>query len=36
LLTHRVDIGSLDRGFELTSKRPEGFVKAMMINEAVA
>jgi NADPH:quinone reductase len=36
LLTHSVDIGSLDRGFELTSKRPDGFVKAMMINEAVA
>ena len=36
LLTHSVDIGSLDRGFELTSQRPEGFVKAMMINEAVA
>jgi threonine dehydrogenase-like Zn-dependent dehydrogenase len=36
LLTHRVDIGSLDRGFELTSQRPQGFVKAMMINEALA
>ena len=36
LLTHSVDIGSLDRGFELTSQRPEGFVKAMMINEAAA
>lgn len=36
LLTHSVDLGSLDRGFELTSKRPDGFVKALMINEAMA
>ncbi len=36
LLTHRVDLGSLDHGFQLTSRRPDGFVKAMMINEAMA
>jgi len=36
LLTHSVDLASLDQGFELTSKRPEGFVKAVMVNEAQA
>ncbi|MFC4308874.1 zinc-binding dehydrogenase [Steroidobacter flavus] len=34
LLTHTVSLGSLDRGFKLMRDRPEGFVKALLLNEA--
>jgi threonine dehydrogenase-like Zn-dependent dehydrogenase len=32
LLTHNVTLDSLDRGFTLTRDRPEGFIKAILIN----
>jgi threonine dehydrogenase-like Zn-dependent dehydrogenase len=33
LLTHTVSLGSLDLGFKLMRDRPEGFVKALLLNE---
>jgi len=36
LLTHNVTLDSLDHGFQLMRDRPEGFVKALLINEAVS
>jgi threonine dehydrogenase-like Zn-dependent dehydrogenase len=36
LLTHTVTLHSLDRGFKLMRERPEGFVKALLINEVDA
>lgn len=36
LLTHSVGLGALERGFELARARPDGFIKAVMINEAAA
>lgn len=36
LLTHKVSLDSLDRGFALLRERPEGFVKALLINEVDA
>jgi threonine dehydrogenase-like Zn-dependent dehydrogenase len=33
LLTHTVTLQSMDQGFELMRERPEGFVKALLINE---
>lgn len=33
LLTHTVSLGSLDRGFNLMRERPEGFIKALLLNE---
>jgi len=33
LLTHTVSLGSLDLGFKLMRERPEGFVKALLLNE---
>ncbi len=34
LISHSVSMRSLDRGFELTRERPEGFVKAVLIHES--
>lgn len=36
LLTHRVPLSSLDRGFRLLRERPEGFIKALMVNAMAA
>lgn len=36
LLTHTVTLQSLDRGFKLMHDRPEGFVKALLVNEGNA
>ena len=36
LLTHSVTLDSLDRGFALTRDRPEGFIKAILINQVDA
>jgi threonine dehydrogenase-like Zn-dependent dehydrogenase len=36
LLTHTVSLGSLDYGFRLMRERPEGFVKALLLNEVDA
>jgi threonine dehydrogenase-like Zn-dependent dehydrogenase len=36
LLTHSVTLDSLDRGFTLTRDRPEGFIKAILINQVDA
>ena len=36
LLTHTVSLGSLDRGFSLVRERPDGFVKALVLNEVGA
>ncbi|MBM0108039.1 zinc-binding dehydrogenase [Steroidobacter sp. S1-65] len=33
LLTHTVSLGAMDQGFRLMRERPEGFVKALMLNE---
>ncbi|WP_232831115.1 MDR/zinc-dependent alcohol dehydrogenase-like family protein [Peristeroidobacter agariperforans] len=33
LLTHTVSLGSLDLGFKLMRERPDGFVKALLLNE---
>ncbi|GFE91360.1 oxidoreductase [Steroidobacter agaridevorans] len=33
LLTHTVSLGSLDLGFKLMRDRPDGFVKALLLNE---
>jgi threonine dehydrogenase-like Zn-dependent dehydrogenase len=33
LLTHTVSLASLDHGFKLMRDRPEGFVKALLLNE---
>jgi len=33
LLTHTVSLGSLDSGFKLMRERPDGFVKALLLNE---
>ncbi|HWK48915.1 MAG TPA: zinc-binding dehydrogenase, partial [Steroidobacter sp.] len=33
LLTHTVSLSSLDHGFKLLRERPEGFVKALLLNE---
>ncbi|HEY0681357.1 MAG TPA: zinc-binding dehydrogenase [Steroidobacter sp.] len=33
LLTHTVSLGSMDDGFKLMRERPEGFVKALLMNE---
>ena len=33
LLTHTVSLGTLDEGFRLMRERPEGFVKALLLNE---
>jgi threonine dehydrogenase-like Zn-dependent dehydrogenase len=33
LLTHTVSLGSLDLGFKLMRDRPDGFVKALVLNE---
>ncbi len=33
LFTHTVAMSSLDRGFMLTRERPDGFVKALLLNE---
>ncbi|WP_206606199.1 MDR/zinc-dependent alcohol dehydrogenase-like family protein [Steroidobacter cummioxidans] len=33
LLTHTVSLNSLDHGFKLMRERPEGFVKALLLNE---
>ena len=33
LLTHTVSLGTMDQGFKLMRERPEGFVKALLINE---
>jgi len=33
LLTHTVSLGSLDLGYRLMRERPDGFVKALLINE---
>lgn len=33
LLTHTVSLGTMDQGFKLMRERPEGFVKALMMNE---
>lgn len=33
LMSHSVSMRSLDRGFELTLERPEGFVKALLVHE---
>lgn len=35
LLTHAVSLGTLDHGFRLMRDRPEGFVKALMVNEVI-
>jgi threonine dehydrogenase-like Zn-dependent dehydrogenase len=32
LMSHTVSMGSMDVGFELTRKRPEGFVKALLLH----
>lgn len=36
LLTHTVSLGTLDHGFRLMRDRPEGFVKALLLNEVDA
>lgn len=36
LLTHTVSLQSMDHGFKLMRERPEGFVKALLINEVQA
>jgi threonine dehydrogenase-like Zn-dependent dehydrogenase len=36
LLTHTVPMDALDCGFELTRRRPEGFVKALALTGAIA
>jgi threonine dehydrogenase-like Zn-dependent dehydrogenase len=36
LLTHTVSLASLDRGFNLMRDRPEGFIKALLLNEVSA
>jgi threonine dehydrogenase-like Zn-dependent dehydrogenase len=33
LLTHTVSLGSLDVGYKLMRERPDGFVKALLLNE---
>lgn len=33
LLTHTVSLGAMDHGFELMRERPEGFVKALLLND---
>jgi hypothetical protein len=33
LLSHTVSMGWLDRGFQLTRERPDGFVKALVLHE---
>jgi threonine dehydrogenase-like Zn-dependent dehydrogenase len=36
LLTHTVSLKSLDQGFRLLHERPQGFVKALMVNDMAA
>jgi threonine dehydrogenase-like Zn-dependent dehydrogenase len=36
LLTHTVSLGSLDLGYKLMQDRPDGFVKALLLNEVDA
>jgi threonine dehydrogenase-like Zn-dependent dehydrogenase len=36
LLTHSVSLASLDNGFKLMRERPDGFVKALVLNEVRA
>jgi threonine dehydrogenase-like Zn-dependent dehydrogenase len=36
LLTHTLNLNSMDSGFKLMRERPDGFVKALLINEVEA
>jgi threonine dehydrogenase-like Zn-dependent dehydrogenase len=36
LLTHTVSLGSIDHGFKLMRERPDGFIKALLLNEVNA
>lgn len=36
LFTHRLSLGSLNEGFKLMRDRPDGFVKALLVNEVRA
>jgi NADPH2:quinone reductase len=36
LFTHTLPLGSLNEGFKLMHQRPDGFVKALLVNEVRA